>query len=184
MSLVNIDIKDNTQTKKPIVFGSAVDLAHAFNKEWAINNLKLLSKTDKTLQFIYYEVVNKNADRNFFEKYIFKKKIKKSRTILNLYIRELRVLINEVEALIGFNAYLREGKKSKIKNKKVFDDHITERREIAIMLLGLLTLLGVDQVKELDFDNERKIMKEIQLNSEKTLGYFLSTYSFFSVFDF
>jgi len=184
MSLVNIDTKDNSTTKKPIIFGSAIDLAHAFNREWAIKNLKLLNKTDKTLQFIYFEIVNKNTDRNFFEKYIFKKKIEKARFILNLYIRELRVLFNEIEALIGFNAYLREGKKSKIKNKKVFDDHITERREIAIMLLGLLTFLGSNQVKNLDFDNEKKIMKEIQVNSEKTLGYFLSTFSFFSVFEF
>lgn len=191
MSLNKIDIIDNGHpaVKKPVIFGSAIDLAHIYNKEWAINNFDLLVKTDEAFDFIYSEILIKKTKRNLLENFIFKRKVKQARFSLNLFIRELRGLVCEVEALIGFNSYLREGKKSKIKNKKVYDDHITERREISIMLQGLLLFLDTNQACEIDFSNEISIMEEIRNKSAKVSAvfqpkYFISTSSFLVTFTF
>ena len=186
MSFIKMDVVDTGHpvVRKPIIFGSAVDLAHVYNKEWAINNLVLANSTDQALAFIYQEILAKKLKRNFIDKFMFKRNIHKSRTSLNLFIRELRGLVCEVEALIGFNTYLREGKKSKIKHKKIFDDHITERREIVIMLQGLLLFLETNQASEIDFSNEIHIMEEIQKTAGKTKGYFMTTCVFLNAFEF
>lgn len=191
MSIVKLNTIENSNlaAKKVIMFGSAVDLAHIFNKEWAINNLLLSNNTDRALLFIHQEITNRNKDKNFFQKFIFKMKIKKARKALNLFIRELRDLVNEIEALVGFNTYLREGKKSKIKNKKVFDDFVAERREIAIMLQGLLLFLETEKASDIDFSNEIIIMNEIMKETSNVaglnnLGYFTSICIFLNTFDF
>lgn len=185
MSIVKLGTIDNNQlaVKKPIIFGSAVDLAHIFNKTWVDNNLALLLEMDVAFSFIYKELVIKK-EKNFFERFMFKRNIKKTKLTINSYLHELRSLVSEIEALIGFNVFLRSGNKSKIKNKKVFDDHVSEHREIAIMLQGLLLFLETTEFAEIDFSNEIQIMDELQKTSKFKPGYFIHTCSFLTVFTF
>lgn len=186
MGLNKIDIlSDSPNTKKKqIVFGSALDLAHIYNKEWAINNLLLCYNSDISFEFILNEILDKTAKRNFISKFFFLRKVKKARFNLNNYIHELRSLVSEIEALIGFNTFLREGRKSKIKHKKVFDDFVSERREIAIMMQGLLLFIETDQAKEIDFTNELSIISEIKNRKENEHGYFVATSRFLNSFEF
>lgn len=161
MSIVKIETQGNKSLKeaKPL-FETAKDLAHFHIKEWAETNHLLCAEVDLAMD-LFCCTVGTQEKRNFIREYFFRKKLKQARKNLVLFVREIRSLVLEVEALIGFQTSFKEGKKSRIKNKKVFDDMITDRREIAIMLQGLLLLIETQQYKELDFKNELDIVRNL-----------------------
>lgn len=174
MGIVNI--AESEKTPKPVVyFGSAIDLAHGLIREWIDSNQELRRECDKAFQFFFNTLGSPIKRRNKIERYFYKREIKKHRKNLNLLIVDLRFINDEIDNLIGHSAYLREGSKMKIKNKKQFDDALIEYKEITIMLLGISMFLSYDNEVDGNFIAEKEILKQIRPTG--LIGYYQNMYA-------
>lgn len=183
MSLVNI--ADTPPAPKPVpVFGSAIDLAHGLLREWIDENLSLRIKCDRAFAFIFDVLNTPPKERNRFEKYLFNYHLKRHRRHLTEMINDLRYIGTEIEDLVGTASYLKAGLKSKIKNKKQFDDVIVEYREITIMLLGITQFLKWDTRVENNFQCELELMKQVRSEVMKFRGFYEALYEKIGRFQF
>jgi hypothetical protein len=183
MSIVKI--ADTPPAKKPVpVFGSATDLAHGLIREWIDENLPLRSKCDKALVFIYDVLASPPVERNRLEKYLFNYRLKRHRHHLTTMVSELRYIATEIEDLVGTASYLKAGLKSKIKNKKQFDDAIVEYKEITIMLLGLTQFLKYNVSFESNFQYEISLLDQVRSECMKFRGFYESLYERVGRFEF
>lgn len=182
MSIVDIATAPTAPKPAP-VFGTATDLAHGLIREWIDANTPLRLKCDLALAFIYEVLGSPPVERNRFEEYLFNYRLKRHRHHLTQMVSELRYLSTEIEDLMGTASYLKAGLKSRIKNKKQFDDVIVEYREITIMLLGLTQILKHRIRTTSNYEYERGIMDQVRSESEPQ-GFYEALYKKIGLFDF
>jgi hypothetical protein len=158
-----VDIADSKPTPKPVViFGSAIDLAHGLLREWSSNNKALREDCEEAYKFLIKTLESPPKERNFIDEYFFLRKINKHRRSLRKFVEELRFITVEIEDLIGNASFLKAGLKSKIKNKKQFDDAIIRFKEFTIMLLNITTYIANKVEVEGNFAAELALMKEVR----------------------